>query len=267
MQEAPAREAAGAAAEVVEAAPPAQNAAREGAGEGPGGSGVGTSGRQRGGQQCGRQQEGTRGGSCGLNHHRRKDADLLEGELKPVYGTAAATASASKQAKGTSAKAVAGQAAPDTARAVKAAPAKQAATVAAAAKKAPAQKAAAPSAPSARKVAAQKAAAATAAAKKASEKASGKRVAAAKKELAAKAKAGRDDKEAKDLAEKEKQHPLAKAAAARLQEQGMPAPLTAAGTGWEQGAMEEDLDLSTLEPLRLWGAGAATDGHRSKMDV
>eukprot|EP00854_Cymbomonas_tetramitiformis_P012581 gene12581-14865_t len=65
----------------------------------------------------------------GLNHHRRKDADLLEGELKPVYGTATATASASIQAKGTSAKAVAGQAAPATARAVKAAPAKQAATV------------------------------------------------------------------------------------------------------------------------------------------
>ncbi|KAK3266947.1 hypothetical protein CYMTET_13660 [Cymbomonas tetramitiformis] len=54
----------------------------------------------------------------GVNHHRRKDADLLEGELKPVYGTAAATASASKQVKGTSAKAVAGQAAPATARAV-----------------------------------------------------------------------------------------------------------------------------------------------------
>ncbi|KAK3248360.1 hypothetical protein CYMTET_42171 [Cymbomonas tetramitiformis] len=179
----------------------------------------------------------------GVNHHRRKDADLLE------------------------------------------APAKQAATVAAAAKKAPAQKAAAPSAASARKVAAQKAAAATAAAKKTSEKASGKRVGAAKKELAAKAKAGRDDKEAKDLAEKEKQESLAKDAAAsketrrhspaaarvtgtrsgrtrgalnpfsRLQEQGMPPPVTAAGTGWDQGAMEEDLDLSTLEPLRLWGAG------------
>ncbi|KAK3246493.1 hypothetical protein CYMTET_24465 [Cymbomonas tetramitiformis] len=143
---------------------------------------------------------------------------------------------------------------------MKAAPAKQAATVAAAAKnKAPAQKAVAPSAASARK---------------------GR--AAAKKELAAKAKAGRDDKEAKDLAEKEKQESLAKDAAtsketrrhspaaarvtgtrsgrtrgglnpfSRLQEQGMPPPVTAAGTGWEQGAMEdkeEDLDLSTLEPL------------------
>ncbi|KAK3233944.1 hypothetical protein CYMTET_55786 [Cymbomonas tetramitiformis] len=41
MQEAPAHEAAGAAAEVVEAAPPAQNAAREGAGEGPGGGSCG----------------------------------------------------------------------------------------------------------------------------------------------------------------------------------------------------------------------------------
>ncbi|KAK3273510.1 hypothetical protein CYMTET_18252 [Cymbomonas tetramitiformis] len=41
----------------------------------------------------------------------------------------------------------------------------------------------------------------------------------------------------------------------RLQEQGMPTPVAGSqvGSGWAQGAMEEELDLSPLEPLRIHG--------------
>ncbi|KAK3273511.1 hypothetical protein CYMTET_18253 [Cymbomonas tetramitiformis] len=69
--------------------------------------------------------------SAGLNHHRREEDDLLEGELKPVYGMAAETASASKQAKGGEAhrrrQLLPPRSCPDKAAAAKAAAAKQAA--------------------------------------------------------------------------------------------------------------------------------------------